>query len=535
MVEAQGRSPSGSRAAYVQHNNIVPNIVAAEDEEQRIENTRLEKTIISVSSVPELSTTEYSQRELWFIVGVSTMATFASSASVAIYLPAFEQLEEEFHVDTEKMNLTVTVYSIFQGLSPILWGTLSDAIGRRPVYIMCFVIYISACMGLALAQSYWTLFSLRMVQAIGIASMVAIMSGVVTDVTSRRNRGSFMGFASGFGMIGNVFGPLIGGGISGGMGWRVIFWFLVIVAGFILVVILVLLPETNRFIAGDGSYYPRQIINRSPYAFFRNRIMGVPFQKGDDGYEGAAPPPRPPLDVFSAIRLLKELDVILVLIPNALHYATCFMILTTLASVLSEEYEFSSTEIGLAYLASGFGGMIGSLSSGRLMSYLYKREVKRFKQSCIAQGKEIHMSELNIQKVRLSALIYPSFASAVAAIVYGWTIQKHVTFWVPILSTSFATFASTYFVCTTNTLLSDLFPGKSASACAVINGSRCLVSAVGLAAVDEMIIAVGAGGTFTLMGAISLASMALIHAEIKLGRGIHKKRLLREDYNHHRS
>jgi MFS family permease len=251
-------------------------------EEQQIQFNGMVNADPMVSSL-DRPFTVYSQRELWCTASISAMAAFFSSVTITIYFPAFEELEKEFGVGTENIDLTVTAYSILQGLSPVLWGTLSDIIGRRPAFIMCFLVFVSSSIRLALVQSYWTLFALRIVQSGGISASVAIMCGVIGDVTSRKNRGLMMGVSNGIGTIGNAFGPLLGGGIIGGLGWPAIFWFLVIGGGVTLVLILVILPETNRFIAGDGSYYPLSIINRSPWAYFRRRIKGVPLIKGDPG------------------------------------------------------------------------------------------------------------------------------------------------------------------------------------------------------------------------------------------------------------
>lgn len=40
-------------------------------------------------------------------------------------------MADAFDVTPEKINLTVTVYMIFQGLTPAFWGAAADAFGRR--------------------------------------------------------------------------------------------------------------------------------------------------------------------------------------------------------------------------------------------------------------------------------------------------------------------------------------------------------------------------------------------------------------------
>jgi MFS family permease len=71
---------------------------------------------------------------------------------------------------------------IFQGLSPAFWGSLADLWGRRPVYLMTIAIYCLSCIGLALVNDYGLLLFLRMVQAFGASSLIAVGAGVVGDI-----------------------------------------------------------------------------------------------------------------------------------------------------------------------------------------------------------------------------------------------------------------------------------------------------------------------------------------------------------------
>lgn len=66
-----------------------------------------------------------------------------------------------------------------QAISPSFWGALSDVWGRRPVYLSTMVVYIGACIGLALTKSYPLLLVLRMIQAFGSSSVVAIGAGTI--------------------------------------------------------------------------------------------------------------------------------------------------------------------------------------------------------------------------------------------------------------------------------------------------------------------------------------------------------------------
>lgn len=63
---------------------------------------------------------------------------------------------------------------VFQGVSPAFWGAFADAWGRRPIYLTTLAVYLGTCIGCALAPNYPALLVLRMLQAFGSSSVIAI-------------------------------------------------------------------------------------------------------------------------------------------------------------------------------------------------------------------------------------------------------------------------------------------------------------------------------------------------------------------------
>lgn len=86
----------------------------------------------------------------------------------------------------------------------------SDSAGRRPAYIICFVIYIIANLGLSLQSNYAALMVLRCIQSGGSSGTVALANGVVGDLITSEERGGYIAFAALGSMLGPSLSPIIG-------------------------------------------------------------------------------------------------------------------------------------------------------------------------------------------------------------------------------------------------------------------------------------------------------------------------------------
>ncbi|KAI9804036.1 MAG: hypothetical protein M1833_000317 [Piccolia ochrophora] len=135
----------------------------------------------------------FSKAEKRYIVFIVAWAAFFSPLSANIYFPALNILSSDLHVSLELMNLTITSYMICQGIIPSILGDLADTSGRRPVYLLAFIVYLAANIGLAIQDSYPALLVLRMLQSTGSAGTIAVGYGVATDIASPAERGKYLG------------------------------------------------------------------------------------------------------------------------------------------------------------------------------------------------------------------------------------------------------------------------------------------------------------------------------------------------------
>ncbi|KAL8994627.1 MAG: hypothetical protein Q9169_005449 [Polycauliona sp. 2 TL-2023] len=148
--------------------------------------------ILNVQEAPYTVLTKPEKRWIIFLVA---MAGFFSPLSTNIYFPAIKYLARDLSVSVELINLTITAYLICQGIVPSLVGDTADMIGRRPVYIAAFIVYLPANIGLALQDSYAALLVLRVLQSSGSSGTVALAISVVADLAPPHERGQYVGAA----------------------------------------------------------------------------------------------------------------------------------------------------------------------------------------------------------------------------------------------------------------------------------------------------------------------------------------------------
>jgi MFS family permease len=448
---------------------------------------------------------------------VSIAATFTSISS-NIYFPAIPTIAADLSVSIELLNLTVTSYMIFQGLSPTLWGAVADSYGRRVTYICTFLIYFSACIGLAETKTYYQLVILRCLQSTGSASTIAIGAGVLGDITTREERGGYMGIFQAGLLIPNAAGPIIGGALAGTLGWRAIFWFLVIYCGVFFTVMVLALPETLRSIVGNGSV-PVKGVAYVPLPYMRRG------QVPKVAILSAEPPAvtsgkvKPHLDLLGPLHILFHRDVTCVIFFLSTFYTVWVMVITAMSPLFASTYGLSSFQIGLTFIANGVGCILGTLLIGRFLDYDYQRIKKEYTGN---QG------DFPLEHARLRTIWLWSGLQCASTMVFGWTVGNGIHLSVPVICTFIIGWCSTSIQSVVTTFLVDVFPNQSASATAALNFARCLIGACGSAAIIPLTHAIGVGWAFFLCTALMLLSLVLLFIQLHFGGRWRRTRKVKE-------
>lgn len=144
------------------------------------------------------------------------MITFAS-ASVAVVLP---EVVAGLGVFTTTGVWAISVYMLVLAVSTGLYGRLSDLYGiRAPMVVGCLFLALGS-VGAALAPTFAWLMVARVVQAVGAASLPALVMSFLERVHVGRAREIALARMAGVAIAVGSVGPLLGGAVAHVLGWR---------------------------------------------------------------------------------------------------------------------------------------------------------------------------------------------------------------------------------------------------------------------------------------------------------------------------
>jgi len=161
----------------------------------------------------------------WLVTTVALL-TMVGPFTIDTYLPSFPDIETEFHVTRAMMSQTLGYYLAAAALFTLVWGPLSDRIGRRYTILGTLIIYVSASVGCAIAGSYSMFLVFRILQGAAASGGMIAGRAMVRDSHDAQTAHRTISYVMMLFALAPAIAPIIGGWLHDLFGWRSVFYFL---------------------------------------------------------------------------------------------------------------------------------------------------------------------------------------------------------------------------------------------------------------------------------------------------------------------
>jgi len=180
---------------------------------------------------------------MFYLAGLSMLGYLATD----MYLPAFGAMQQDLQISAGAISASLSIFLAGFAFAQLVWGPLSDKLGRKPVLLFGLALFALGCLGMLWVQNAVQLWSLRFIQAIGVCSAAVTWQAIVVDRYRDGKVNRIFATIMPLVALSPALAPLVGAWLLNHMGWRAIFAVLLGIAVLLFVPTL-LLKETARIV-----------------------------------------------------------------------------------------------------------------------------------------------------------------------------------------------------------------------------------------------------------------------------------------------
>lgn len=350
MTQA-GRQPSGASAQGRFYNTDIPARL------DRLPWTRFHTLLVLALGIT------------WLLDGLEV--TLAGSVASALKgSPALNMTNTE-------IGLAGATYIAGAVLGALLFGWLTDRLGRRKLFFITLFLYIGATAATAFSWNLWSFLLFRFLTGAGIGGEYTAINSTIQEFTPARYRGWVDLTINGTFWLGAALGAvgavvLLDPQVAGAdLGWRLCFG-IGAVLGLVIILMRLWIPESPRWLMIHNQPEEAERIVASIERCYQQRGIAIPPLQ--------APPLRlrardhtPLREVFHSLFVehrRRALVGLALLTAQAFFYNAIFF---TYALVLTDFYGVPAAKVGWYVLPFALGNFCGPLLLGRLFDVLGRR------------------------------------------------------------------------------------------------------------------------------------------------------------------
>ncbi len=186
---------------------------------QRDDSSIPVSTSAAIAAVGELS-----ERQAWKAFIVLLSSVFIMLEAAAFQAPAMPSITRHFGIPVSQAALILLLYYLGATVFAPIMGSLADRVGRKRMVLVGAGLFALAEFGAALSTSFANFLAARFVQGLGVACVLPVVLGFVSQLFPAHKRGLPLGIMSMAMTAGAVTGGMIAGQLIDRFGWTSVYW-----------------------------------------------------------------------------------------------------------------------------------------------------------------------------------------------------------------------------------------------------------------------------------------------------------------------
>jgi EmrB/QacA subfamily drug resistance transporter len=159
------------------------------------------------------------------VLAICCLSVCVTGIDLTIVNVALPSISKDLHASVSSLQWTVDAYSLVLACLLVLSGSMADRFGRKRIFQLGLLLFSLSSLLCGLAPSVGWLIAFRGLQAVGGSMLNPVALSIIVSVfTDRRERARAIGvWGSAIGIT-VAAGPVLGGLLVSGIGWRSVFW-----------------------------------------------------------------------------------------------------------------------------------------------------------------------------------------------------------------------------------------------------------------------------------------------------------------------
>jgi EmrB/QacA subfamily drug resistance transporter len=186
----------------------------------------------------------------WWPLTAIVAAVFMLMLDATVVTVALPQMQHSLHTGLPGLQWVLNAYTLAMAAFQLTAGALADRLGRRRSFLAGVLVFAAASLACALAPTAGALIAARVVQGLAGAVMFATTLALIAQCYQGRDRGTAFGVRGAAAGVAVVLGPVVGGLLVSGLGWRWVFGVNLPVAAVTLVIAWRWLPRHEELDRG---------------------------------------------------------------------------------------------------------------------------------------------------------------------------------------------------------------------------------------------------------------------------------------------